>query len=163
MNKQFDPLSAGLTECIQAWHTDCRAGYQAALDALNQKKTAATSTVRNLGTGILATDRKSLNDYISGARSDVNSHEPRHHLRSQHVCHCCSRQGTDVHLVTSVVHYAVQLVIRSSLHLSDLINAGGAVQGAKNPTAANPIAGAGYVPPPDDSNTKRGLGSTGAF
>ncbi len=47
--------------------------------------------------------------------------------------------------------------------LTDLLNAGGAVQGATQPNATNP-AGAGGVPLVDpNANLKRGLGNAGAF
>ena len=162
VNEQFDPLMQGLTNASKRG-TLTGAGYQAALDALNQKKAAATSTVQNLGMDILGKDRSQLNDYISGARSDVNN------LNLSTQFDPSTYQGgaaSKAQGFLSDFGGALRSAVGDTKYasLSDLINAGGAVQGAQNPNAANPLATAGgVVPPPDDSNTKRGLGSTGAF
>jgi hypothetical protein len=161
VNEQFDPLMTSLTNA-QKRGTLTPTGYNAALDALNQKKAAATSTVQNLGQGILSTDRKSLDDYISGARSDVNNltlgttFDPN--------SYSTAAQGK-VAGFTSDFGGALRNAVGQTkfADLSELINAGGAAQGAQNPNAANPVGGTGYVPPVDDSTTKRGLGNTGSF
>ena len=161
VNQQFDPLSAQLTNA-QKRGTLQPAGYQAALDALNTKKAAATSTVTDLGKNILATDRSQLNDYISGARTSANALTPGQTFDPN--AYITGAQGK-VSDFTKGFGGALTSAVGDTQYanLSDLINAGGAVQGASNPTAANPLPGAGYVPPVDDSQTKRGLGSTGAF
>jgi hypothetical protein len=161
VNEQFDPLSTQLLNASKRG-TLTPAGYNAALDTLNTKKSAAASTVRDLGTTILGKQRNELNDYISGARTDANAltlagqFDP-----SSYVTGAQGKVAAD----TSGFGGALRSAVGDTQYatLGDLINAGGAVQGAQNPTANNPIGGAGYVPPPDDSATKRGLGSTGAF
>jgi hypothetical protein len=164
VNAQFDPLMAGLTNA-QKRGTLTGAGYQGALDKLNEKKTAATSTVQNLGKNILSTDRKSLDDYISGVRSDVNNlslgtaFDPNTYgtAAAGKVKGYLGDFGGALRSAVGDIQYA---------NLSDLINAGGAVQGAQNPTAANPAGQvAGSVAPTDDelASQKRGLGNVGAF
>ena len=68
VSSQFDPLSSQLLNA-QKRGTLTDAGYNAALAALNQKRTAATSQVTDLGRTILGTDRSGINDLISGAKN----------------------------------------------------------------------------------------------
>jgi hypothetical protein len=168
---QFDPLGAQLINA-QKRGTLNDTGYQAALDALNAKRNAATSTVRTLGQGILSANQSDLNSYITGARSDVNnlslgaSFDPNTYATGaqQKVTADLSGLGGALKNAVGDTQYA---------NLSDLINAGGAVQGSQNPSASNPAgnpatAGAGDLSPafqPADvlANQKRGLGNVGAF
>jgi hypothetical protein len=166
VNEQFDPLMAGLTNAEKRG-TLTGAGYQGALDALNQKKAAATSTVQNLGQGILATDRKSLDDYISGARSDVNNLTLGQTFDPATYGTAAAGKAAGF---TSDFGGALRNAVGQTkfADLSDLINAGGAVQGAQNPNAANPLGGTAgtspaYVAPDTLDAQKRGLGNTGAF
>jgi hypothetical protein len=166
VNEQFDPLMAGLTNA-QKRGTLTGAGYQGALDALNQKKAAATSTVQNLGQGILATDRKSLDDYISGARSDVNNLTLGSTFDPSTYGSTAASKAAGF---TSDFGGALRNAVGQTkfADLSELINAGGAVQGAQNPNAANPLGGTAgtspaYVAPDTLDAQKRGLGNTGAF
>ena len=162
VNEQFDPLMQGLTNA-QKRGTLTGAGYQAALDALNQKKSAAMNTVNTLGQGILSTDRKSLDDYISGGRTDIsNLNLTGNFDPSTYAGTAAQKAQGYLGDFGGALRNAVGQT--KFADLSDLINAGGAVQGAQNPTANNPIAGAGAAPiPADDPNKQRGLGSTGAF
>src|SRR4029079_6587947 len=64
LEEQFTPLMAQLTNG-QKRGTLTPTGYNDALDTLNQKRSAGASTIQNLGQGILASDRKALDDYIS--------------------------------------------------------------------------------------------------
>jgi len=166
VNEQFDPLMSGLTNA-QKRGTLTGAGYNAALDALNQKKAAAMNTVNTLGSGILSTDRKSLDDYISGARSDVNNlnltstFDP-----STYAGAAASKAQGYLGDFGGALRNAVGQT--KFADLSDLINAGGAVQGATNPNAANPAGGVQGTSPaftPEDTlaQQKRGLGNVGAF
>jgi hypothetical protein len=169
--QQFDPLSSQLTNA-QKRGTLSGAGYNAALDALKQKQAGATSTVQNLGQGILSADQSGLNDYISGARTDASNltlganFDPDAYART-------AQSKTSGYLGN--LGGALQNAVGDTqfANISDLINAGGAVQGAQNPSASNPVggpvtAGGGSLSPaytPDDilATQKRGLGSTGAF
>ena len=166
VNEQFNPLSQQLVNA-QKRNTLTPAGYQAALDALNQKKAAATATVNDLGKNILATDRSGLNDYISGARSDANAltlgstFDP-----STYAGTAASRAQTDIGNFGGALRNAIGGT--KFADITDLINAGGAVQGANNPNAANPAGSfdnlsPAYVPPEQQAQQKRGLGNTGAF
>jgi hypothetical protein len=172
LSEQFDPLSAQLTNA-QKRGTLSGAGYNAALDALNQKKTAAAATIGDLGKGILAADRSGINDYISGARTNVNN------LGLADTFDPTSYAGTAQGKVASDVG-AFGGALRNAVgdtqfaNISDLINAGGAAQGAQNPNAANPngipsaATGGGQLSPSfisqdELAKQKRGLGSTGAF
>jgi hypothetical protein len=166
LNEQFDPLSQQLTNA-QKRNTLTDTGYNAALDALNQKKAAARSTITSLGQGIIDTDRSSLNDYISGARDTANnltlgaSFDP-----STYIGGASTKANADVSDFGGALRNAVGST--KFADISDLINAGGAVQGATNPTAANPTGGVVGTSPnflTDDqiAQQKRGLGNAGAF
>ena len=120
------------------------------------------NTVNTLGQGILSTDRKSLEDYISGGRTDIsNLNLTSNFDPSTYAGTAAQKAQGYLGDFGGALRNAVGQT--KFADLSELINAGGAVQGAQNPTANNPLPGAGAVPPPDDANTKRGLGSTGAF
>jgi hypothetical protein len=164
LNEQFNAQKRG---------TLGGAGYQAAVDALNQKRTAAGATIQSLGAGILSADRSGVNDYISGARGDVNN--------------LALNSNFDPSMYSAGASNKVQSAIGSFggalrnavgdtkfADITDLINAGGAAQGAQNPNAANPggkpltATGGGalspdYMSEEDLAKQKRGLGSTGAF
>jgi hypothetical protein len=171
VNEQFDPLMSQLGNA-QKRGTLTGTGYNAALDALNQKKAGALSTVQSLGQNILAGDRSKLDDYISGARTGVNSmgladsFDP-----STYASTAQGKVQSDLSGFGGALRNAVGDTQFATL--GDLINAGGAVQGAQNPNATNPggmPTGAGggalssaYVPPDVLAQQKRGLGSTGAF
>ena len=168
VNEQFNPLSQQLTNA-QKRGTLTGAGYQAAMDLFNQKKSAAMSTVGDLGKGIIASDRSGLNDYISGARSDANAlnlgttFDP-----STYAGTAAGRAQTDIGNFGGALRNAIGGT--KFADISELINAGGAVQGANNPSAANPTGtpdpaglSSAYVPPDQLAQQKRGLGSAGAF
>jgi hypothetical protein len=167
LSSQFDPLSSQLTNA-QKRGTLSSTGYQAAVDAMNQKKTAATSTIQNLGQGILATDRKNLDDYISGARTDVNNMSLGSNIDP--TTYGSAAQGK-IDVDKSAFGGALQNAVGDTkfADISSLLNAGGAVQGASNPSAANPNgattgnASPSFVSEDELAKRKRGLGSTGAF
>jgi hypothetical protein len=161
VNEQFDPLMAGLTNA-QKRGTLNQSGYQAALDSLNARKTGATSSVQTLGQGILNTDRANVDSQIGKARTDVNNlgfgdnFDP-----SSYQANIQSGANTALAGLGGQLRGAVGDTKYADL--TDLLNAGGAVQGATQPNATNP-AGAGGVPLVDpNANLKRGLGNAGAF
>ena len=163
LNEQFNPLSDQLLNA-QKRGTLTDAGYQAALASLGQKRSTAASTIGNLGSGIISTDRSGIDNYISGARKDASglslssSFDPNVYASGAK-----GLADTDISNFGGALRNAIGGT--QFADLGSLINAGGAVQGATNPNAANPKAGVGGVTPPaeDEANTKRGLGSTGAF
>lgn len=166
LNEQFNPLGAQLTNA-QKRGTLNPTGYQAALDALNAKRTAAQATVQNLGQGILDTDRKDINDIIGGARTSANSlgindtFDP-----SVFAGQATGRAQTDLANFGGALRSAVGDT--KFADLTDLLNAGGAVQGAINPNATNPTGGIQgtspfFVSPDEEAKKGRGLGNTGAF
>lgn len=171
VNQQFDPLSQQLVNA-QKRGTLNDPGYAAAVAALNAKKAAATSQVQTLGQGILSTDRNALNDYISGAKTSANSLSLADQFDpNTYATGAQGKVASDV----SGFGGALQTAVGDTqfANLSDLINAGGAVQGSQNPNAANPngvptAAGGGNLSPSfvaQDELAKqtRGLGNTGAF
>jgi hypothetical protein len=167
LNTQFDPLSAQLTNA-QRRGTLTDAGYQAAVDRLSQKRTAAASTVQNLGQGILASDRKNLDDYISGARTDVNNMSLGSNIDP--TTYGATAQGkvdTDKTSFGGALQNAVGET--KFADITDLLNTGGAVQGGTNPSAANPNGTStgnlspSFVSEDELSKRGRGLGNTGAF
>jgi hypothetical protein len=166
VNEQFDPLMQQLTNA-QKRGTLTDVGYNSALASLNQKKDAATSTVGNLGRGILSSDRSALDDFISGARSDVNNltlggaFDP-----STYTTRASGMVNTDLSDFGGALRNAVGG--SKFADITDLISAGGAAQGANNPTAANPAGAVGgtssaFVAPDEEEQRKRGLGNQGAF
>lgn len=167
LGEQFDPLGQQLINA-QKRGTLTDAGYKAALDALTQKRSAAESTVRSAAQGVLGQERSGLSDLISGARSDVSNlgladaFDP-----SSYTGRASSLVGQDVSGFGGAVRNAVGNA--QFADIQDLINAGGAVQGANRPTPSNPNVATGdggpAAPTADDilQQQKRGLGSTGAF
>jgi hypothetical protein len=168
VNEQFDPLSAQLLNASKRGTLN-PTGYNAALASLASKKSAATDTVTNLGQGILTKDRGDLNDYTTGATNDAGnlslansskfSVDPYVNQANTMVASDLSGFGGALRNAVGTTQFAT---------LDDLLNAGGAVQGAGNPTAANPNSGAtdgttalGTAILNDTRN--RGLGTTGAF
>jgi hypothetical protein len=166
LGEQFDPLGQQLTNAEKRG-TLSDVGYKAAIDMLNQKKTSALSTINDLGAKILIGDRSSLNDLISGGRSDINSMTLGQNIDpNTYVSQAQGMIGTDTSGFGGALRSAVGNT--SFADIQDLLNAGGAAQGAGNPTAANPNAlpgGGPAGPAPDQllAGQKRGLGNTGAF
>lgn len=161
LSEQFDPLSSQLTNA-QKRGTLTDIGYKAASDTLGQKRTAARDTVSSLGSNILATDRSGIDDLISGARSRASSiglsdsFDPAEYgsQASNKAAGYLGNLGGALRNAVGGTKFA---------DLTELINAGGAVQGANNPTAQNPAGVNPFVDPNDTLNKQRGLGSTGAF
>ena len=166
VNSQFDPLTSQLTNA-QKRGTLTDTGYNAALDALNQKKAAATSQVTNLGQTILGSDRSGINDLITGAKNTAaglslgQTFDP-----TSYDTQAKSLAGTDLSTFGGALTNAVGGTQYATL--TDLLNAGGAVQGANNPSAINPTgttdaASVFASDPATLANQKRGLGNAGAF
>lgn len=165
LNEQFDPLSAQLTNAQKRGSLN-DVGYQAALNALNQKKTAARSNITNIGQGIIGQDRTDIEGIASSARDRANTlsltdtFDP-----SSFTTQAQGRAQTDLSNFGGALRSAIGDTPFATL--PDLLNAGGAVQGATNPTATNPNAlpGAGGTVDPNDllKNQQRGLGNQGAF
>jgi len=167
LDEQFTPLMAQLTNA-QKRGTLTPTGYNAALDTLNQKRSAGASTIQNLGQGILASDRKALDDYISGARSDVNNMSLGANIDPY--AYGAGAQGK-IDVDKGSFGGALRNAVGETkfADITDLLNAGGAVQGSTNPSAANPIGtqagnlSPSFVSEEELAKRKRGLGSTGAF
>ena len=161
LGERFDPLVTQLQNAQKRGQlTDI--GYNAALDALNQKKSAAQSTIHSLAQNILGTDRASINDLISGARSDIaGSSLSQAFDPSQYFTSAASRAGDYASGFGGALRNAVGNTEFASL--ADLMNAGGAVQGPTNPVANVGAQAAGFPLTDEQANRKRGLGSTGAF
>jgi hypothetical protein len=104
-----------------------------------------------------------LDDYIKGARSDINSASLGSNVDPNSYFGGAQSKAAGF---TSDFGGALRNAVGGTkfADISELINAGGAVQGANNPTATNPQGGA-PGPNPDDllAQQKRGLGSAGAF
>jgi hypothetical protein len=173
VNQQFDPLGVQLQNA-QKRGLLSGPGYDAALAKLNDLKTGATSQVQSLGSNILAGDRSKLTDYITGARTDANnlllgsSFDPSSYAKT-----AGGMVSTDLSGLGGALSSAVGDT--KFANIDDLINAGGAAQGAQNPTAAapggpGPTTAAGGAPlspayqaPDALAKQPRGLGDTGAF
>lgn len=175
VDAQFDPLSAQLLNS-QKRGTLNDVGYNAALTALNNAKTAATSTVSGLGTNILNSDRTGIDNYITGAKNDaagLNASTVGQFDPSSYASGASNLVNQDKSNFAGDLTNAIGSTSFSSL--GDLLNAGGVVQGANDPTATNPVPGAGagvagggpvsdaFIAQQALANQKRGLGSSGAF
>lgn len=178
LSNQFDPLSAQLTNA-QKRGTLTDLGYQAAVNKMNQDRAAAQSQLQSLGQNILTTDRGALDTLASGARSDIANMSLGQNIDpTQYVNQANQLTAQDVSGFPGALQSAAGNVTFADIQ--DLLNAGGVVQGATNPTAANPvgaagaagspgaIGGGGVAPgqqlPSDQAQTgNRGLGTTGAF
>lgn len=167
LSQQFDPLSQQLTNA-QKRGTLTDAGYQAALNKMNQNRTSATSTLRNLGETILNKDRSGLDTLANSARSDISGSALGQAIDpASYGAQASSKAQGYLSDFPGALQAAAGDV--SFSNIQDLLNAGGSVQGANNPTASNPM-GTGAVGGvgtnamgANDDLTKRGLGTTGAF
>lgn len=166
LSSQFDPLGQQLINA-QKRNTLNDTGYQAALDALNGKRTAARSTLNTLGSGIINSDRSALDSYLSGGRNAASSltlnnfglFDPNSYLNEAN-----SMVGNDLSNLTGDLTNAVGDT--KFADLTELLNAGGSVQGANNPSATNlngDVPTAAYIADQALKNQKRGLGTVGAF
>jgi hypothetical protein len=164
LDEQFNPLNEQLMNAKKRG-TLTDAGYNAALSTAAQKRSAGRATIGDLGSGIISRERGALDDYIGKARSDANALSLSANF-DPNVYQMGARNlaDTDISNFGGALRSAVGGTQFATL--GDLINAGGAVQGANNPNAANPLGtpalGAGAIAD-QDPNKKRGLGSTGAF
>lgn len=161
LKSQFDPLTTQLTAAQKRGILNDQ-GYAAALKTLGDKQTAARATVQNLGQGILAADRTDIGSIGSQARDQISNLT----LGANFDPNAPVQRAKDL-AATDLSNFAGDL--RSKVGgtqfatLQDLLNAGGAVQGAVNPGVANP-SGAGGPPVDDPLKTQpRGLGNVGAF
>jgi len=161
LDEQFNPLSSQLVNA-QKRGTLTDAGFKAAQDALTSKRTAAQSTVQNLGNTILGTDRSDIEGIIGNARTRAASlgandvFDP-----GTYVSQAQSKATSDIGNLGGAIRS--QLGDTQFASLQDLIHAGGVVQGATAPTATNPTAGGAIIPDDPLAQQKRGLGNQGAF
>ena len=161
LSEQFDPLRAQLLNASKRGTLN-DVGYNAALNRLGQKQSTGASTIADLGRTIIGKDRGEVNDYISNARKDANAatlstaFDPNTYAMGAK-----NLVDTDVANFGGALRNAVGGT--KFADYSELLNAGGAVQGATNqgPAALNNTLGQTIVA--DDPNLKRGLGNTGAF
>ena len=162
LGEQFDPLMTSLQNAQKRGQLN-DVGYQGALDALNQKKSAAQSQIHSLGQNILSQGRSSLNDLISGARTDVNNASLASNIDPTSYWNQAASKAADL---SSGFGGSLRSAVGGTqfADLTDLLNAGGMRQGATNSPMAATTAGAltGDVLGEDETK-KRGLGSTGAF
>lgn len=165
--KQFNPLTDALGNAHRRGTLN-DIGYQAALDNLTDKQATARSTVSGLGRNILNSERSSLNDYITSARGDAN----RITANTQGMFNPDTYSSGADNLASGYrTNFGGDLTsavgATSFADLPGLLNAGGLVQGAVDPTATNPNSGGGvsdsYIAQQALANQKRGLGTTGAF
>jgi hypothetical protein len=175
ISSQFDPLSQGLTNA-QKRGTLNDTGYQAALKAMTDAQTGARSSVSKLAQGVLASDRGDIDSYLGTGRTAAGSAPlgtsfdiaPYTTGADTRVSRDISNFGGDVSNAVGATKYS---------DLTSLLNAGGSVQGANDPTAANPLGAAGpggaaigggdlspsFIAQQALAKTPRGLGTQGPF
>lgn len=177
LSNQFDPLAAQLTNAMNRGTLN-PIGYQAALDKMNQDKASAQSQLQTLGQNIITGDRSDLDTLAGNARSDIANMTLGQNIDpSQYFTQGAQKAASDISGFPGALQSASGNVTFADI--TDLLNAGGSVQGATNPTAANPMAGGaqgtgaigggggvpgtGQIPGDINPAPSRGLGSTGAF
>ena len=174
LSSQFDPLSAQLDNA-QKRGTLNDAGYAAAQAALSKDKTTAQSTVNTLGSNILASDRTALDSYITGAKNTaggLNVSTAANFDPTSYTEGASSLVGQDQANFAGDLGNAVGST--SFADINSLLNAGGAAQGATDPSATNPVGIAApggaaggvsdaYIAQQALASQKRGLGTQGAF
>lgn len=168
LKSQFDPLGDQLSNA-QKRGTLNDQGYQAALKSLSERQTAGRSTLTGLGNNILAADRRGINDYITGAKNDAAGVDLNTAGAFDVGKYLTGAQDRVNNYKTSFAGDLSNALGSTALaDIGSLLNAGGAVQGAYDPTVTGQ-AGAGAAP--SDSylasealkNQKRGLGSQSSF
>jgi len=162
LDEQFNPLGDQLKNALGRG-TLSQTGYDAALGTLGTKRTAAYGTVRDLGRNILNEDRGYINDIIGQGRSAISSLKPNQAFDpltydTQARSRATSEQGSFGGELRS------KLGNSKFVDLGELLNAGGAAQGAiAAPTATTPATTSGLTPAEEEARKNRGLGNTGAF
>jgi len=171
VSDQFDPLSAQLENAhMRGTLTDT--GYAAATSMLNQKKQAATDSVRSMGMGVLGTERSNLGDYITGAKNaaaNLSLGDTANFSTDPYTTQASTMVGSDLSGLAGAIRN--QVGSTQFADLPTLLTAGGVVQGASNPAVTNPAAGGGAGGGGLVTNLgntilntqRRGLGTTGAF
>lgn len=170
---QFDPLQSQLTNAYKRG-TLTDIGYGAAQNKMAQARSAAESQLRTLGSNIINQQRGDIENLASGARSDIANMTLGQNIDpSSYFSRGSQMAASDISGFPGALQSAAGNVTFADIQ--DLLNAGGAVQGANNPTAANPMIGGstgaigagGTAMTPEEeqaqAQAKRGLGSTGAF
>ena len=169
LNNQFDPLSDQLKNA-QKRGTLNDTGYQAALDALGAKRTSGKATLDTLGNNILNTNKGGVNDYITGAKNDAanvdltnaNSFSADPYIKGAGDLVKGYRDSFAGDLSNA-------LGSTSFADIGSLLNAGGSVQGALDPTVTSGAAGASgdvsdaYLAQQALAQQKRGIGTQSSF
>jgi hypothetical protein len=161
LDEQFNPLQQQLKNALGRG-TLSQTGYDAALGTLDSKRTGAYGTVRDLGRSILNEDRGYINDIVGGGRTTLAGLKPNQAFDpltydTQARSRAAQEQGSFGGELRSKVGGS------KFVDLSELLNAGGAAQGALAAPATTPAV-PGTVNPLDEEQKKaRGLGNTGAF
>jgi len=167
-DERFNPLYSQL-DIARKRGTLNDVGFSAALDKFNTDKGTARSTIRNAASTELTNDRAALkgikNEGLTSASNlrlgDSNLFDPSSYF-SQAQGQADRERGSFFDDVGNA------LVGTEFSNLTDLLNAGGAVQGGMNPTAGNPGGATSSVGGVDDAalselRKRRQLANQGAF
>lgn len=166
LNEQFDPLMGSLDNARKRG-TLTGTGYQAALDALQGKRAQATSTIDTTANNTLSSMRGSIDDLVTGYKNNIGSLKlPQLETFDPTSLYSAAENKTEQ------LRGGFGNKVRESIgntkfvDLTELLNAGGAAQGAHDPTVSgNPIGGGGGFSELAQQimNNRRSLGSKGAF
>lgn len=168
VNSQFDPLNVQLTNA-QKRGTLTDGGYKAALDEFNNSKSKATATVTGLANNVIKGDQGDLSTYLDTGRTSAG-HVPlgSTFTNDPYRAGAADLISKDTANLSGDVKNAVGATKFSDL--TTLLNAGGAAQGASDPTAGNPngLPGGGSLSPEALASQvlakqPRGLGTQGQF
>jgi hypothetical protein len=175
LNEQFNPVSASLTFARDRGQLSPQ-GFAAATDLLGTKRTAAESQVRGLANSALTTDRKSIDDLISGAKTTAGG-LTADQFDTFNPTSFRSAADTKINQEMGSLGGDIRNAVGQTkfVDLSELLGAGGQAQG---PTQTAPggtpgALGGGGGDPSDPTAalaeqakrnaSQRGLGSQGAF
>lgn len=162
LSEQFDPLTSQLLTAHKRGTLN-PTGYQSALRALDSAKSRASSEIGSIAGNELTSARRSVDDYIGNAKSQVGGWSlPQ--LESFDPSNVTQGVQRLVGSLTQGLGGRVRSGVGDAkfVDLTELLNAGGAAQGAIDPTlSANPttlaLLGGG------DTTRRRNVGSVGAF
>jgi hypothetical protein len=161
LDEQFNPVGTMLKAALDRGTLN-QTGYDAALAKMGQTRTGAFGTVRDLGRNILNEDRGFINDILKGGRDTIASLKPNQAFDPLTYDTQAKTRATSE---TGSFGGELRGKVGSSkyINIGDLINTGGAAQGAYSPSATNTLGGAPLTPEEEQKKLQRGLGNTGAF
>lgn len=176
LGSQSSPIQNQLQNALKR-RTLTEQGYGGALDAFNTDRTAARSTLNRLAGNVIASDRGDINNYLSSAYTSAgNLSLPSLGLFDPYQYYNEAEDRTQRYRDNLGGDVLNALGDTKLFDVQRLLNAGGMMQGATDPTATNPTGAIGvggapiggtvdpnYIASQVLANRRRGLGTQGQF